>query len=485
MEEVGSFKAGLSEQSENQPILIRGGCVLSFDPTVGDMDIGDLLIRDGLIEKVAASIDIKGVRIIDASGMIVMPGFVDSHRHLWEGVIRNLLPDATLLDYLVEVNGRLGPTYRAEDVYIGTLVSALGALNAGVTTVLDWSHIQNSPEHTEAAIEALTESGVRGVFAYGPPSNGKGPWWLQEGHGHPDAVRALHARHFNSEDQLLTLAVAASGPEIAPFEAAAREWRAARDVGARIAVHVGSGPMGQLGKLEAFGRAGMLGPDTTYIHCSGLNETEWSMIADTGGAVSISAPIEMQMGHGTPPVQAAIDHGLLPSLSVDVECNQPGDFFGQMRGIFGMQRLLVHEKALKEQSAPSLVTAREVVRWATLGGARANGLERKVGSLTVGKQADVIMLRTNTINVMPLNNAYGAVVLGMDTSNVDTVIVAGRIIKLQGKLLGVDIGSIERAVGTAREHVLRTAGYSTSPTASTVCDRHSTASFKDKSGHVH
>ena len=485
MKEASERTASRSGQSTDRPILIRGGCVLSFDEQTGDLDRGDVLIRDGLIKAVAASIDATDAHEIDATGMIVMPGFVDSHRHLWEGVIRNLLPDSTLLDYLVEVNGRLGPTYRAEDVHIGTLVSALGALNAGVTTVLDWAHIQNSPDHTEASIAALKEAGIRAVFAHGPPSNGKGPWWLQEGHGHPDAVRALHARHFNSEDQLLTLAVAASGPEIAPFEAAAREWQAARDVGARIAVHVGSGPMGQLGKLEAFGRAGMLGPDTTYIHCSALNETEWSMIADTGGAVSISAPIEMQMGHGTPPVQAAIDHGIVPSLSVDVECNQPSDFFSQMRGVFGMQRVLVHEKALRKQPAPSLVTAREVVRWATLGGARANGLERKVGSLTVGKQADVVLLRTNAINVMPLNNACGAVVLGMDTSNVDTVIVAGRIVKSQGSLVGVDIGSIERSVQAAREHVLRSAGYSMSPTAATVCDRHSTASFQNRSGHVH
>ena len=472
-------------QERGQPLLLRGGCVLSFDERTGDLDRGDVLIRGSVIEAIGPNIDAADAQEIDASNMIVMPGFVDSHRHLWEGVIRNLLPDSTLLDYLVEVNGRLGPTYRARDVHIGTLVSALGALNAGVTTVLDWAHIQNSPDHTEASIAALKEAGIRAVFAHGPPSNGKGPWWLQTDHGHPDAVRALHARHFNGDDQLLTLAVAASGPEIAPFEAAAREWQAAREVGARIAVHVGSGPMGQLGRLEAFGRAGLLGPDTTYIHCSGLNEAEWSMIADTGGAVSISAPIEMQMGHGTPPVQAAIDHGLLPSLSVDVECNQPGDFFGQMRGVFGMQRVLVHEKALRKQSRPSLVTAQEVVRWATLGGARANGLERKVGSLTVGKQADIIMLKTNTINVMPLNNAYGAIVLGMDTSNVDTVIVAGRIVKSQGRLLGVDIGSIERAVAEAREHVLRNAGYSMSPTAPTVCDRHSTDSFQNGSGHVH
>ena len=444
-----------------------------MDPAVGDLDSGDVLVRDGVIETIGGRLDVGDAEVIDASDCIVMPGFVDSHRHLWEGVLRNLLPDSTLFDYLVEVNGRLGPAYRPRDAYLGTLVSALGALSAGVTTVLDWSHIQNTPDHTEAVIAALRESGIRAVFAYGPPSNGKGPWWLQPAHAFPEAVRLLGGRHFNTDDQLLTLAIAASGPEIAPFEHAAREWRAARDVGARIAVHVGTGAMGRLGKLGAFGTAGWLGPDTTYIHCGGLNDTEWRMIADTGGAVSLSVPIEMQMGHGVPPIQAALDHGLTPSLSVDVECNQPGDFFSQMRSAFALQRMFAHERAFDNaQPPPALATTRDAVRWATINGAAANGLSHRTGSLSIGKQADIILLRTDLINVMPLNNAYGAVALGMDTSNVDTVIVDGRIMKRHGRLVGVDQARLQQDLNAARTHVLSSCGYDLSPTAATICNHH-------------
>ena len=455
-----------------RPLLLKGGCVLTFDADLGDLDRGDVLVVDGRIAAVAPAIAHAEAEVIDASGTIVMPGFVDTHRHLWEGVIRNLLPDATLLDYLAEVNGRLGPTYRPEDARLGNLVSALGALNAGVTTVLDWSQIQNTPEHTEATIAGLRESGIRAVFAYGPPSNGK-PVFEQPDHAYPGGIARLRARHFNSDDQLLTLALAALGPEQAPLEFTEQEWRAARDVGARIAVHVGTGPQGREGKLAAFGKKIPLGPDTTYIHCGGLNETEWKMIADTGGAVSISGPIEMQQGHGSPAVLTALKHGLTPGLSVDVECTQPGDFFSQMRSVLSLQRMWVFEQRLKWFSkADSLMTARDVLKWATVNGAAANGLGSKVGSLGVGKQADLIMLRTDTINVMPLNNAYGAVVLGMDTSNVDTVLVAGRVVKRDGRLIGCDVAALNRGIEAAREHVLSVAGYSTSPTARTACDQH-------------
>lgn len=456
-----------------QPLLIKGGCVLTFDEKIGDLDRGDVLVMDGRVAAVGPDLKHDEARIIDASGTIVMPGFVDTHRHLWEGVIRNLLPDCTLMDYLVEVNGRLGPAYRPQDARIGNLVSALGALNAGVTTVLDWSHIQNTPEHSEATIEGLRESGIRAVFAYGPPSNGKGPWWKQPDHAFPEGISKLRGAHFNSDDQLLTLALAAFGPEIVPFEFAEREWRAARDAGARIAVHVGAGPMGKLGKLGQFASNGLLGPDTTYIHCGGLNETEWKLIADTGGAVSLAGPVEMQMGHVAPPVLAAVRHGLAPSLSVDVECSQPGDFFTQMRSIFSIQRMLVHEKMMAgEADVPPLMTAREILKWATVNGAAANGLGRKVGSLSVGKQADLIMLRTDQINVMPLNNAWGSIVLGMDTSNVDTVMVAGRIVKANGQLVGIDLGALRRDIEGSRDHVLSTAGYANSPTAPTPCNVH-------------
>jgi len=202
-----------------------------------------------------------------------------------------------------------------------------------------------------------------------------------------------------------------------------------------------------------------MGPDNEYIHCTQLTETHWKMIADTGGKVSIAPAIEMQMRHGMPPIQEAIDHGITPSLSVDVETNMAADLFTVMRSTFLLQRALLNERVIAgEQNLPALVTSRQVLEMATIQGARDSHLDHKIGTLAPGKDADIIMLRTDTINVMPVNNAAGAVVTLMDTSNVDTVFIAGKLMKRNGQLVGVDLAKIRREVEAARVAVLTRAG---------------------------
>ena len=204
----------------------------------------------------------------------------------------------------------------------------------------------------------------------------------------------------------------------------------------------------------------MMGPDNEYIHCVRLTEAAWKFIADTGGKVSIATAIEMQMRHGMPPIQTALDHGVRPSLSVDVETNMAADMFTVMRATFTLHRTLLNERALAgEQNIPPLLSCRQVLEMATINGARDSHLDHKVGTLTPGKEADIIMLRTDVINVTPLNNAPGAVVTLMDTSNVDTVFIAGKLMKRGGKLLGVDLPRIRRTVEASRDAVLRRAGY--------------------------
>jgi cytosine/adenosine deaminase-related metal-dependent hydrolase len=203
-----------------------------------------------------------------------------------------------------------------------------------------------------------------------------------------------------------------------------------------------------------------LGPDITWVHCNGLADADWQLIRSSGGNVSISCPIEMEMGHGIPPIQEALDHGIRPSLSADVETQMPGEFFTQMRSVFTLQRmLLLARERSGEQGLPKLLTAREVIELATVEGARDNNLDKKVGTLSPGKEADIIMLRTDQINVMPVNNAFGAIVLGMDTSNVDTVLIAGKIVKRQGKLVGVDLDRIRRQAEQSRDYLLSKTGW--------------------------
>ena len=430
--------------------LLRGGVVLSMDPKIGDFPRADVLVEGDRIVAVGPDLANGQSHVIDASGMIVMPGFVDSHRHIWEGLLRNIGTDVPLegrTSYISFVLHRLAPAFRPEDAYIGNLVSALGAIDAGITTLLDWSHIQGSPAHTDAVIQALDDSGIRAVFAYGFP------WWGKWEERQPSWFVRAAREHFQTKDQKLTLALAAPGPEFTDFEVTRDHWKLARETDARITTHVGVGTYGQDGKVQEFGEAGLLGPDTTYIHCTTLSDTEIQMIVDTGGTVSLAVPVEMMMGHGMPPIQKFLDRGLAPSLSVDVETNVPGDMFNQMRSVLGLQRVL----ASMDGKAP--IGPRDVLGYATVEGARANGLDKRTGTLTPGKQADLIMLRTDCLNVAPLNDPATAVVTGMDTSNVDTVMVAGQILKREGRLLHVDWPAVQRLVSEGRDFVIERSGF--------------------------
>jgi len=421
-------------------VLLKGGTVLSLDPKVGDFDAADVLIDGSKITAVGPNLkDLPSdALVIDASQSIVMPGFVDNHRHMWEGQLRGILPDGRLSDYTRDITGAARAVFRPEDARTGDLVSALGAINAGVTTVLDWSHIGNSPEHTDAAIEGLRESGLRAVYAYGGGTGGPRNQFPQD-------IRRLRRQHFSSSDQLLTLAMATG--------ADAASWAVARDVGAPITLHVNGA-----GSLMSVASA--MRSDCTYIHCNLLTDAEWRLIASTGGHVSIAAPIEMEMGHGIPPIQQALDHGIRPSLSVDVETEMPGDLFTQMRTAFTLQRMqiMARERA-DEKNVPKLLTVKEVVEFATIQGAKDNALDARIGTLTPGKDADIILLRHDRINVTPLNKAYGSVVLGMDTSNVDTVFIAGKMVKQNGQLVGVDLARVNRMARESRDYILSKTGW--------------------------
>ena len=301
--------------------------------------------------------------------------------------------------------------------------------------------MSHTPAYSDACIAGLKESGRRAVYTYSP---GLGP-----GSQYPKDLLRLKSQYFSSADQLLTLELNA-----APNT---DNWALARQADVPIICHIVGD---RSGNFEAIGKAGLMGPDNEYIHCTQLGETHWKMIADTGGKVSIAPAIEMQMRYGMPPLQTALDHGIQPSLSVDVECNMTADMFSIMRTAFTLQRALVNERSLAaEQNLPPLVSCREVIEIATIGGARAAHLDGKIGTLSPGKEADIVMLAADRINVFPLNNVPGTVVTLMDTSNVETVFVAGRVVKWQGKLVGVDLNRLRRLIEKARDGVLARAGH--------------------------
>lgn len=424
--------------------LIKGGTVLSFDGGVGDFDKADVLIEGKKIAAVRPNISAEG-SVIDASRMIVVPGFIDTHHHFYQSQLRNVLANGLLSDYFRDISGAATNHYRAEDAYIGNLIGALRAIDAGITTITDLSQVSNTPEHSDALIKGLKDSGVRAIYAY---SRGSGT-----GAKYPGDVERIQKQHFSSADQLVTLAMGTAVNK--------DQWLLARKHGLRIFTHIVGGNRG-VGPDDAMklGDEGLMGPDNVYIHFTGASNEQMKRVKDTGGWLSIACPIEMAMRHGMPPLQQALDLGIRPSLSSDVETTMAADMFTQMRSVFTLQRALLNERALKgDKELPALLTARDVIEFATLQGARADGMESKIGTLTPGKEADIVLLRTDMANTLPFNNAYGAVVTAMDTSNVDTVFIAGKAVKRRGKLVGVDLERLRRQASASRDYLVGKLGW--------------------------
>ncbi len=436
-------------------ILVKGGHVITVDPELGDIAGGDVLIDGDTIAEVGTGLSAEA-EVIDATGNIVIPGFIDSHRHTWETAIRNCAPNATLDDYFVEVLDSFAPLYRPEDVYASNLAGALECLNAGITTLLDWSHINNTPDHPDAAVRGLQESGIRAVYAYGSANTSLAGYWFNSSISIPsDDVGRVRSTYFSSDDGLMTMALATRGPGFCQEDVVRDEWGMARELGLPITIHIAMGKLaGKWSMLKQLDDLGLLGADTTYIHSCYLTDEEWELVAKSKGTISIAPQVEMQMGHGWPPVMKARSYGLRPSLSIDVVTTVPGDMFTEMRCAFAAERWRSNDSVWKsEEPLPEqALTARDMLTMATLDGAHVVGLESKTGSITPGKQADVVMIDGHAPAMAPVIDPVGAVVLSADTSNVDTVIVSGAIRKRGGKLLA-DWESARKGVQASSEYL--------------------------------
>jgi len=394
--------------------LIKGGYVLTQDPALGEMAGADVLIEGDKIAAVGIGLDAADARVIDATGDIVIPGFIDTHRHTWETSIRTCAPDFTLGAYFAGILDRFAPNYRPDDVYAGNLWGALECLNAGITTLVDWSHIMNPPAHADEAIRGLQESGIRSVFAFGFPNTSLQDWWFGPDYAGSvlsidgDLARRLRAQYFNSDDGLITMALATRGTNFCREEVVRQEWELAKELDLNITVHVAMYRFGytkmQLSKLRDMD---LLYPNTTYIHSSHLTEDEWGMVRDSGSNVSYAPQIELQMGHGWAQAVKAIDYGIPIGLSSDVATTASSDQFTQMHAIFASERSRRFEVAWDEnlewnEPESKLITARQVLAMATIGGAQVAGIADRTGSLTPGKQADIVIIDGSAVNVAPV-----------------------------------------------------------------------------------
>jgi cytosine/adenosine deaminase-related metal-dependent hydrolase len=445
--------------------LIKGGYVLTQDPALGEMIGADILIEDDRIAEVGRNLSADGARTIDATNDIVIPGFIDTHRHTWETSIRTCAPDYTLGAYFGGILDKFAPHYRPDDVYAGNLWGALECANAGITTLVDWSHIMNTPDHADAAIRGLQESGIRSVFAFGFGNTSLQDWWFGPDYAGSvlridgDVAHRLRKQYFNSDDNLITMALATRGTNFCREEVVRYEWELAKELGLNITVHVAMYRFGytkmQLRRLKELD---LLYPNTTYIHSSHLLEDEWAMVRDSGSNVSYAPQIELQMGHGWAQAVTALDYGVPIGLSSDVATTAPSDQFTQMRSIFASERARRFEIAWDEnlewnEPESKLITSRQVLEMATIGGARVAGVDDRTGSLTPGKKADVVIIDGSAVNVAPIIDPVGAVVCAADVSNVRTVLVDGNIVKDDFRLKA-SLDEPRKAVEESRDYLL-------------------------------
>jgi cytosine/adenosine deaminase-related metal-dependent hydrolase len=401
-------------------VLIKAGIVLSFDRAVGNMAEADVLIEDGAISEVGKALRARHAEVVDAAGTIVMPGFVDTHRHLWRSLDRHIAPSP---------GADLTAHHRPDDVYAATLAGLLQALEAGITTVVDWCDVPGDDTHLEAALTAHADSGARTVF--------------------------VSSRRDPTPPDDTTLAFASPDIGEVTMDELASAWAEARRAGRRIHARAGNAAAG--GHVAELGRRGLLGPDVTVSHCIALGDADLDAVAAAASAVALTPASDMAGGAGLPPVQQLIDRGVRPGLGVGDGSFAPRDLFAQMRAVIAVQHMTVFDRKLAGKGGvPNLLGTRDVIRYATVDGARVAGLAGATGSLSPGQRADVVVLRADRPNIAPVNDPIGAVVWGMDTSNVDWVFVGG-VARVEHGELTADVARARSLAAAAADHLVTAA----------------------------
>jgi 5-methylthioadenosine/S-adenosylhomocysteine deaminase len=431
---------------KNSRILFKGGTVVTMDADVPNLATGDVLVEGDRIVAVGASVQADGAEVIDAAGSIVMPGLIDAHHHMWLGVMRRMMPNVDdLFAYIDVVAQTLGAHYRPHDMFLSTRLTAATSLDAGITTIIDACHNSRSPEHTDAALEALKGAGIRALHMVGAAMDKK----ASTAHLPRDLERL--ALNWNPEGSLVRVGLFG--------QLNLDWWKVARG----LDMHILTEFIGDLAKLgPEFAAKGVLGSHNIFNHCTRVPQETWNLLASAGVNITVNPRSDALFGFDdeTFAYQQAIDHGLAPALGIDLDTAFGSDLFGEMHALFGQQRSAMRYRRFRgEANVPTPISVEAVLKAATVNGARAAGLEHSVGTLTPGKQADIIMVRTNGVAVFPVTNAIGTIVQAVERSDVDTVMVGGVVRKSGGKLVDVDLAKLQADVNASRDFLLEASGY--------------------------
>jgi len=442
--------AAAADFAPGRPVVFRNATVLTMDEGHHVLRGGDVLVSGERIAAVGRALEAPADAVeIDATGGIVMPGMIDTHRHMWQTAMRGYGADWTLSQYFVWYYLQWGKSFRPQDVYAGNLLSAIEAIDAGVTTTVDWSHGLQTTEHADAAVDALEEVPGRFILAYGNIQ--QGPWeWAAA----PE-FRDFVSRRFTSGNDMLGLQMAfdITGGDEFPERAA---FEVARDLGVPVTTHAGVWGVTTDAGIQKMHEGGFMTPSTIYVHASSLSADSYNRIAATGGSASLSTESEQSAGQGYPPTWRLREHGIPVSLSMDTSVWWSGDLFSAMRATLSADRVREHMEAhaKNETVTNHKLRAEQVVSWATRGGAAALGLAASVGSLEPGKKADVVLIKNDDSPVMvPLLHPYGHVVFQAQRADVHTVVVNGRVVKYDHRLVGSDLGKARQAVEQTVEYL--------------------------------
>src|SRR3954451_17864866 len=438
----------------DRPVIFRNGLVLTLDDAHTVLPNADVLIIDGRIAEVGPGLTApEGAVEIDATGGIVMPGMVDTHRHMWQTAMRGYGADWTLTQYFVWYYLESGKLFRPEDIYAGNLLGAIEAIDSGVTTTIDWSHGLQTTDHADAAVDALEAVPGRFVLAYGNIQ--QGPWeWSTS-----DAFQDFYRRRIDG-GKLAGFQLAFDIPGDPAFQEKAA-FEVARDLGVSVTTHAGVWGVTTDDVIRLMYENGFMAPGTVYVHAASLSSDSYHRIAATGGSVSVSTESEQSAGQGYPPTWLLRKHDVPVSLSMDTSVWWSGDLFSAMRTTLGADRSREHMEAHgRAETVTHLhLRAEQVVDWATRGGSKALGLDDKVGSLEAGKKADVVLLKNDDSPVMfPILNPYGHVAFQAQRGDVDTVMINGRLVKRDHKLVGIDLGAARRKIDATIEYLVGTMG---------------------------
>lgn len=440
--------------------LFKGGRVVTGDTAVPDLEAGDVLVEDGNIAAVGTGLPASDAQIIDATGMIVMPGLVNAHIHTWQTGLRGLAGDWAATNYFRAMHAGLATFFKPEDIYIANLVGALNQINSGTTTLVDWHHNNPTPAHSDAAIDGLIESGIRAVFLHGSPKPdpkpGQKPY--SEIPMPRSEVERIRKHRLSSDDALVTMGLAILGPQMAVHDVCLTDFALARELDVVASLHHSGPRMLAPEAYAAAAKAGLIGPKLNVVHGNALTDADLDILLTHGATFCVTTEVEMQMAYGEPLSGRVRERGGLFGIGSDIESAYAADMFAVMRTTLQGERYFAGVRSLAakgEAPFPIPVTTRDALRWATIDGARMMHLDRRIGSLTPGKAADIITLRATDLNMLAASNPVHAIVMYANPGNVDTVMIGGKLMKRDGKPLTAGLEGKARALIASGERIQR------------------------------